>query len=275
MSNRGQVVLVTGASSGIGKETARTLIGEGYTVYAAARRVEKMKDLEKLGGIPVRMDITEDEDVIAVVEQINREQGGVDILINNAGFGKFGAIEDTPAEIARSQYEVNVFGLARLIQLVLPEMRRRKYGKIVNVSSVGGKIVQPFGGWYQSSKWAVEALSDALRMEVQQFGIDVIVIEPYVVESEWDAIAAGGLLEISGSGAYSESAHRLAEAIRQAYSNAAPASVIAKAILQSINADKPRTRYLDRSIMGRLIVFLKWLLPDRMFDRIMMRAAGL
>jgi len=272
--NKG-TALLTGASSGIGKETAKLLLQEGYTVYATARRVDKMHDLVKLGGIPVKMDITVEEEMVSVVEHIKRERGGIDILINNAGFGMFGSLEETPLAVARSMYEVNVFGLARLTQLVLPGMRDQRSGKIINVSSVGGKIVQPYGGWYQSSKWAVEALSDALRMEVKQFHIDVIVIEPFVVESEWDAIAVDGLLEISGSGAYSKSALKLSESIIETYKNASPASEIARTILQAIQTNNPKTRYIEKRMLGRLIVFLNWLLPDKMFDKIMMRAAGI
>jgi NAD(P)-dependent dehydrogenase (short-subunit alcohol dehydrogenase family) len=269
-----KTVLITGASSGIGKETAKTLLSKGYTVYAAARRVEKMADLMKLGAVPVSMDVTKDEDMVAVVEQIKREHGGVDILINNAGFGKFGSIEDTPSEIARSQYEVNVFGLARLIQLVLPYMREQRAGKIINVSSVGGRMAQAFGGWYQSTKHAVEGMSDALRMEVQRFGIDVIVIEPGIIASEWDSIAADGLLEISGNGSYKDAAHKIAQSIKNNYKNASPASGVANTISKAISADRPKTRYLTGN-SAHMVIFLKWLLPDRLFDRLMMAMTGI
>ena len=171
-------VLITGASSGIGKETAKQLLTKGYTVYAAARRLEKMDDLKEIGCIPLKMDITKEDDIRAVVERICEERGGVDILINNAGFGTQGSIEETSLDDARYQFDVNLFGLARLTQLVLPYMRENRFGKIINISSVGGKIYVPLGGWYHATKHALEGWSDCLRTEVQRFGIDVVIVEP-------------------------------------------------------------------------------------------------
>ena len=173
-----ETVLVTGASSGIGKATAKTLIGEGHTVYGVARRLEKMDDLKELGGIPLKMDITEEDEVVAVVEQIEREQGGVDILINNAGCALYGSVEETTMDDAHYQFDVCLFGLARLTQLVLPYMRQKKAGKIVNVTSASGKIYAPLGAWYTAAKHALEGWSDNLRFEVKQFNIDVIIVEP-------------------------------------------------------------------------------------------------
>jgi short-subunit dehydrogenase len=146
-----QTVLITGASSGIGKETAKTLIGEGYTVYGAARRLEKMDDLEEMDGVPLKMDITKENEVVAVVQQIKREQGGVDIPINNAGCALYGSVEETTIDDARYQFDVCLFGLARLTQLVLPHMRQKKAGKIVNVTSASGKIYSPLGAWYTAA----------------------------------------------------------------------------------------------------------------------------
>jgi short-subunit dehydrogenase len=185
MINGRQVVLITGASSGMGKETAKTLIEEGYTVYAAARRVEQMADLAELGGIPIKMDVTKEEDVVAAVERVKEGHGGVDILINNAGFGLYGAVEDVSLDAARYQFEVNMFGLAHLTQLVLPYMRQKRAGKIVNISSMGGKIYTTLGAWYHATKHAVEGWSDCLRLELKQFNIDVIIIEPGGIQTEF------------------------------------------------------------------------------------------
>jgi short-subunit dehydrogenase len=173
-----QTVLVTGASSGIGKETAKTLLADGYAVYVAARRVDRMSELEQLGATALAMDITNDEDIVAAVKRITAERDGIDVLINNAGFGMYGAMEDTTLDDARYQFEVNLFGLARLTQLALPYMRDRGAGKIVNISSVGGKIYTPLGAWYHATKHALEGWSDSLRLELKPLGIDVIVIEP-------------------------------------------------------------------------------------------------
>ncbi len=261
-------VLVTGASSGIGKETAKILIQEGYTVYAAARRVEKMDDLRKLGGIPLKMDITQDDNVVAVVERIRQDRGGVDILINNAGFAAYGAVEDTPLEDARYQFEVNVFGLARLTQLVLPYMREQQAGKIVNVSSAGGKIYVPLGAWYIATKHALEGWSDCLRIETKPFNIDVIVIEPGAIATEFDDVFVDPMLKRSGQGAYSSLANAIATFSRdlQADPNgSSPPSVIATTILQAIQASHPQTRYVAGKLARPMLLVRRWL-GDRGYD---------
>lgn len=171
-----KTVLVTGASAGIGKATAIYLAQNGYNVYGAARRVEKMNELKNFGIKPIALDVTKDESITSCVNQILKEAGSIDVLVSNAGFGSYGAIEDVSIEDARYQLEVNVFGAMRLAQLVLPKMRENKYGKIVNISSVGGKNAFPLGGWYHASKFALEALSDSMRNEVREFGINVIVV---------------------------------------------------------------------------------------------------
>ncbi len=186
-----KVALVTGASSGIGEETANFLISAGYTVYAGARRVDRMKPLADRGARLLKLDVTDDESMVAAAETVLRETGRVNVLVNNAGYGSFGALEDVPIDEARRQLDVNIFGLARMAQLVLPTMRGQRSGKIVNIASVGGKIGEPFGSWYHATKFAVEGLSDALRMELRQFGIDVIIIEPGAIRSEWNKIARG------------------------------------------------------------------------------------
>ncbi len=265
-----QTVLITGASSGIGKATAQTLINKGYTVYAAARRVEKMNDLKDLGCIPVKMDITKEEDIQAVVKQIEAEHGGVDILVNNAGFGLYGAMEDTTIDDARYQFEVNLFGLARLTQLVLPNMREQKSGKIINISSIGGKIYTPLGSWYHATKHALEGWSDCLRLELKVFNIDVVIIEPGAIKTEFDDVMTKSMIKRSGETAYSKLAHKLAKAVKREneVDKASKPEVIADLILKAIEAKKPKTRYAGGNLAKPLLFIRKWG-GDRIFDRLL------
>src|ERR1700754_928544 len=196
------VALVTGASSGIGKATAVALRELGYTVYAAARRVDRMRELADLGVQVLAMDVTDDESMTGGVKRIIAEAGRLDVLVNNAGYGSYGALEDVSLDEARRQFDVNVFGLARLTQLALPHMRAQRSGYVVNVSSIGGKMYEPLGGWYHPTKFAVEALSDSLRMELKPFGIHVVVIEPGAIRTEWGGIAGDSVLARSGDTAY-------------------------------------------------------------------------
>ncbi len=194
-----KVALVTGASSGIGKESAKLLIENGFTVYGAARRVDKMKDLEQFGIKLLAMDVTVEESMVNGINQILETEKRIDVLINNAGYGSYGALEDVPISEAKYQFEVNIFGLARLTQLVLPSMRKQKSGKIINISSIGGKLGEPHGAWYHATKFAVEGLSDSIRMELKQFGIDVVIIEPGAIITEWNTIARENLIKVSGN----------------------------------------------------------------------------
>jgi NAD(P)-dependent dehydrogenase (short-subunit alcohol dehydrogenase family) len=178
------VALVTGASSGIGEATALSLQAAGYLVYGAARRVDRMTSLADKGVRVLAMDITDEASMAAGVKQILADNDGIDVLVNNAGFGSYGALEDVPMDDARYQFEVNLFGMARLIQLVLPAMRKQRSGRIINVSSIGGKIYEPMGGWYHATKFAVEGLSDSLRLELAPFGIQVVVVEPGAIRTE-------------------------------------------------------------------------------------------
>ena len=170
-----KIILVTGASSGIGKESAKQLIKEGHTVYAAARRIEKMQDIKELGGYPMEMDITNEDDIQRIVDEIIEKEGKIDVLFNNAGYAIYGAVEDITIDEARRQFEVNIFGLASLTQKVLPYMRAKRSGTIINTSSIGGKIYSPLGAWYHATKHALEGWSDCLRLEVKQFNIDVVI----------------------------------------------------------------------------------------------------
>ena len=268
MTNR--TVLITGASSGIGKATAKKLIAEGYTVYTAARRVEKMDDLKELGCVPLKMDITKEEDISAAVNRIRGDRGGVDILINNAGFGTQGSIEETSLDDARYQFEVNLFGLARLTQLVLPSMRENRFGKIVNISSIGGKMYVPLGGWYHATKHALEGWSDCLRTEVQQFGIDVVIVEPGAIGTEFNDVFVGPMLERSGDGPYRDLAHGIANYAREMEerpNGSSPPSVIADTIVKALKARRPRTRYAAGK-MAKPILFARRWASDRVFDRL-------
>jgi NAD(P)-dependent dehydrogenase (short-subunit alcohol dehydrogenase family) len=176
-------------SSGIGRATALLLNHVGFTVYGGARRVERMADLEPLGITTERLDVTRPEDNAALVERVLRERGRIDVLVNNAGYAEFGTLEEVPVDLAKRQFDVNVFGLANMTQLVLPTLRAQGSGRILNISSIGGRIRTPMGGWYYATKHAVEVYSDVLRTEVKQFGIDVCIIEPAGTKTEWGQIA--------------------------------------------------------------------------------------
>ena len=272
-ANTSQVVLVTGASSGIGKAIAKQLISDGLIVYVAARRVEKMQDLEQLGAIALRMDITQEADINQVVERIERESNGVDILVNNAGYAIYGAMEDTSIEDARRQFEVNLFGLANLTKLVLPSMRAKQTGKIINISSMGGKMYSLFGSWYHATKHALEGWSDCLRLELEPFNIDVVIIEPGIIKTEFDDVMLTPMMERSGNSPYSALAKKMEQMTKNSYQkgNASDPSVIAKIVSQAIQAKKPKTRYVAGKLAKPLILIRKWL-GDRIFDKIIMNA---
>jgi NAD(P)-dependent dehydrogenase (short-subunit alcohol dehydrogenase family) len=264
------VALVTGASSGMGKDFAMRLLAEGYVVYAAARRLERMQDIAARGGLAIAMDVTDDASMVSGVDQIISEQGRIDVLVNCAGYGQYGAIEDVPIDLARRQMEVNLFGLARLTQLCLPHMRARKFGRIVNISSIGGKITTPLGGWYHASKFALEGWSDVLRNEVRGFGIDVIVIQPGGIETEWSGIATGEASRISGSGPYGSLVQAFVQA-RSKMRQAPPPSVISALLSKAVGSVRPRTRYAG-GLLAKPLLFLRRWLPDRIFDRLIMSA---
>jgi NAD(P)-dependent dehydrogenase (short-subunit alcohol dehydrogenase family) len=269
-----KTALVTGASAGIGEATVRQLLSDGYRVYAAARRLDRMKALEGEGAILLSLDLTDDASIVAAVEHIKRDAGRLDVLVNNAGYGSYGAIEDVPMDEARRQVEVNLFGLARLCQLCTPMMRAQKSGTILNVSSIGGKFGEPFGGWYHATKFAVEGFSDCLRMELKPFGIRVVVIEPGAIKTEWGGIAHESLIERSGKTDYAPWALRHAAMLGGAgdSSFASPPEIVAKTISRAIAASRPRTRYATGG-GAKLFMFLRAVLSDRMLDRLMWRVS--
>lgn len=270
-TSSGQVALVTGASSGIGYETALALAKTGMTVYAAARRLDKLQPLVKAGIRPVEIDVTDEASMQHVVQAITAQHNRIDVLVNNAGYGSYGALEDVPLAEAKRQFEVNLFGLARLIQLCLPHMRKNRSGRIINVSSIGGRFGEPHGAWYHATKFAVEGLSDSLRMELRQFGIDVVVIQPGAIQTEWMGIAQQGLLDMSGKSAYGPLATKHAAMLETAKKQGSAATVVARAVVAAATARKPRTRYAIGN-GAKPLLFLRRLLSDRQFDSLMLRA---
>jgi len=268
---RKKTALVTGASSGMGKEIAKRLIKDGFQVYAAARHVEKMDDLVKLGARSLRMDISNEAEIKATVDTILKEIDSIDVLVNNAGFGLYGPVEDVSIDEARYQFEVNVFGAARLTQLLLPKMREKRSGTIVNITSMGGKIYTLLGAWYHATKHALEGWSDCLRLELAPFGIKVVIVEPGLIETGFGDVVANGLLKRSGTGPYAKLTQAVAKSTRNAYGRGrgTDPSVIAKVVSKAVKETKPRTRYAAGKYAQPMIKMREWL-GDRMFDRVIM-----
>jgi NAD(P)-dependent dehydrogenase (short-subunit alcohol dehydrogenase family) len=261
------IVLITGASSGIGEETVKRLLTAGYTVYAGARRRDRMASLADAGARLLSLDVTDDASMTDAVNTVMQEVGRIDVLINNAGYGSYGALEDVPPEEARRQFDVNIFGLARLTQLVLPAMRAQRSGRIINISSIGGTFGEAFGSWYHATKFAVEGLSDSLRMELYPLGIDVVVIQPGATHSEWSKIAHDSLMKYSGAGPYRKAAASHAKMMEVGHQGSIPAqpSVVAKTIVQAVQSRKPKTRYVTGGFAGTML-FMRRILSDRAFD---------
>src|SRR5512133_756816 len=232
-----------------------------------------MEHLTTSGIRPLAMDVTDDESVQSGVEQILAEEGRIDVLVNAAGYGSYGALEDVPLSEARNQVEVNLFGAARLTQLVLPRMRDQRSGTIVNVTSMGGKIYTPLGAWYHASKHALEALSDCLRMELKSFGIDVVVIEPGAIRTEFNGIVEEKVRAVSGTGPYAAQGNALAASIasESTQRRSSPPELIAKTIGKAVTARRPKTRYAA-GYGAKPMIFLHDVLPDRAFDAFIRRA---
>lgn len=265
-------ILITGASSGIGYEAARRLAEKGHRVYGAARRTERMEPLREFGVTPLALDVTSDDSAKAAVDFIVRQEGGIDVLVNNAGYGELGPIETTSMENAQRQLDVNVLGLARMTQLVLPYMRKQHSGRIVNVASVAGHITFGFAGWYNASKYAVEALSDATRMEVRPYGIDVAIVEPGGVASNWGIIAAEQLRKASNDTVYEERAGRTANVFdmmyrRNPHNLMTSSTKAAKHVCKAATARHPKARYAF-GVGNASMRFLHTVLPARWFDAI-------
>ncbi len=272
MTETKRIALITGASSGIGEAAAHRLHDEGYVVVAGARRTGRMAGLAEAGMDVVALDVTDDDSMVSVVDHVVGTYGRIDLLVNNAGYGSYGAVEDVPLDEARNQVEVNLFGLARLTQLVLPQMRAQRSGRIVNISSIGGRGSEPLGGWYHATKYAVEGLSDALRMELRPFGIDVVIIEPGAIRTEWSGIATDSLLETSGGTAYGEQARQLTAFHRAAFVRVAvEPAVVADAVLEAATVRRPKARYVAPRSAGVPLTIGRFL-TDRARDAIQARA---
>jgi len=265
-NNDSRVALVTGASAGIGKQLVRRLLREGWTVYGAARRLEQMADIAAEGARVLRMDVADEASMTSGVQQLLAAEGRIDALVSNAGYGSYGALEDVPIAEAKRQFEVNVFGLVRLSQLVLPSMRSAGRGRIVNISSMGGRGWTALGGWYHATKHSVEVLSDAMRVEVAPFGVQVVVVQPGRIESEWSGTAAATLRASGARSAYRERIEPFA-ALLEDYGGAASPEVVSDAVVRALSSAAPRRRYAT-PLEARAAILLHWLLPDAAWERL-------
>jgi short-subunit dehydrogenase len=270
-----RAVLITGCSSGIGHSTAERLAKSGWTVYATARDADKLSDLADQGCKTLSLDVEDEESMKAAVAEVERAEGAVGVLINNAGYSQSGAVESVPIDKVRKQFETNVFGLVRMTQLCLPAMRKQGWGKVVNISSMGGKLVFPGGGYYHATKYAVEAISDALRYEVKGFGVDVVLIEPGLIVTNFGGTAAGSIGNGSGDGGgdYEKFNKAVGEATAGIYEGPAAKlgggpDRVAKVIEKAIGARSPRPRYTVTP-SAKLLMTQRRLLSDRMWDRLM------
>lgn len=260
-------MLITGCSSGIGRAAALRLVDAGHTVYATARRLESLAELAEAGCHTLALDVLDERSMAAAVAAVEAEHGAVGALVNNAGYGQSGAVEAVPLEAVRRQYETNVFGYLRMAQLVLPGMRRAGRGRIVNLSSVAGRVTMPGAGVYSSTKFAIEALSDALRFEVRGFGIRVVVIEPGPIRSGFTTTANAGMPDAGAGGAYAAYHEAVAKGDAEADESrlAGTPEQVARAIERAITSAHPRPRYRVTPI-ARVLPVLRRTLRDRGFD---------
>ena len=270
--DRQKPVLITGCSTGIGRASALRLAASGWKVVATARKPDSIADLAGQGCEVLTLDVTDEASMAAAVSEVESRHGSVGALVNNAGYSQSGAVESVPIEDARAQFETNVFGLSRLTQLVLPKMREAGSGRILNISSMGGKLVIPGGGWYHATKYALEALSDALRFEVAPFGIDVVVIEPGAIKTEFGETAVKAMDANDDSGPYASFNNGMAQATLDAYEKG-PLKLlggepddVAKVIEKALKARKPKPRY-KVTASAHMFVGTRRLMSDRMWDR--------
>jgi len=272
--NVSKAVLITGCSSGIGWATAQRLVDVGWRVYATARNIEKLAPLEQRGCALLPLDVTDEESMISAVDEVERREEAVGVLVNNAGYSQSGAVEAVPMEKVRRLFETNVFGPARMCQVVLPGMRRQGYGRIVNVSSMGGKLTFPGAGYYHATKHAVEALSDALRFEVRGFGVEVSVIEPGLIKTGFAETAVGSMDGADGENPYAGFDQAVARATAENYERGPISSLggrpeaVAEAIERAISARSPRSRYAVTP-SAHLFMRLRRLLPDGVWDAVL------
>lgn len=266
-------MLVTGASSGLGARTAELLASQGYRVAGAARRTDRIAGLPHV--LPIALDLSDAASIETAVDATVAELGGIDVLVNSAGYGQFGSIEETTIERARHQFEVNVFGQVRLTQLVAAQMRAASSGRIVTISSLAGEFSSPLGGWYHASKYALEAISDSLRLELGAFGVQVVVVQPGPVRTSWHDDALKQLRSISGAGAYGAMAESVGAYHSSALDTAIASEVddVAQVIVTAATTAAPRTRYRVGRGAGAAVAMSR--LPDRIFDAMIRRQFGL
>jgi NAD(P)-dependent dehydrogenase (short-subunit alcohol dehydrogenase family) len=268
---KSEAVLITGCSTGIGRATAEHLARSGHTVYATARRLDSIRDLEAHGCRLLELDVTDEQSMTSAVRTIEEAEGAVGVLVNNAGYSQSGAVESIPMDAVRRQFETNVFGLVRMCQLVLPGMRAQRWGRIVNISSMGGRLVFPGGGFYHATKFAVEALSDALRFEVKGFGVEVVVIEPGLIKTDFGKAAVGSLAPATDDGPYAHFNNAVGSTTANAYEGGlarlgAGPEAVAKAIEKAIR--RPRAR-VPVTASARIMLGLRRVMTDGMWDRSM------
>lgn len=271
VKNTQKIVLITGASSGIGKDVAFQLLAKGYKVYGAARRTDLLEPLKEKGGIPLYLDLTNDSSISECVNAILKQEDRIDILINNAGYGLGGPLEAVPVDEGRRQFEVNLFGLARLVQLILPVMRKYGNGRIINIASVAGRIAPQYLGWYNATKFAVEGYSDSLRREVSEFGIKVVVIEPGLIQTNWGVIAGNSISQYCENTAYQKTGSKVAKFLEENYASkksASKVSIITRLITRAAVARHPRIRY-HAGKLSSLAVFAYGVFSDRLIDFIL------
>ncbi|MFK7797694.1 MAG: oxidoreductase [Aureispira sp.] len=270
-----KVILITGASSGIGKVAAFKLIKEGHTVYGAARRVKEMDDLVQAGGHAIKLDVTDPEQIKAAVEQVIAEQGKIDVLFNNAGYAVYGAVETVSIEDAKRQFNVNIFGLAEMTKAVLPHMRKQNSGTIINTSSMGGRMYTPLGAWYHATKHALEGWSDCLRLELKQFNINVVVIQPGGIHTEFADVLYDPMVKRAQGTVYETMTNTMAAATKEMYGKPgtlSPPSVIADLVSKAVNSSKPKTRYVAGKF-AKPMMFIRKYFGDRIFDKIITSTA--
>jgi NADP-dependent 3-hydroxy acid dehydrogenase YdfG len=267
--------LITGCSSGIGRATAQRLNADGYTVYATARRPESIEELKQAGCRTLTLDVTDESSMSAAVDHVTGEQGAVDVLVNNAGYSQSGAVESVPLDDVRAQFETNVFGLIRMCQLVLPGMRDQGHGQIVNIGSMGGRLTFPGGGLYHATKYAVEAVSDALRFEVQGFGVNVILIEPGLITTGFGEVASGSVDKAGEEdGPYAKFNRRVAKITAEAYRGpmvklGGGPEKVADTIAKALSAKRPKARY-PVTPSAHLMIGQRRVTPDRVWDLMML-----
>lgn len=270
-----KVALVTGASSGIGMKTAQMLQLEGWSVWCAARSLDKMESLKQKGMHTLFLDLTDEGSAEKCVRTVWETEGRIDVLVNNAGYGQYGPVETVDISEARRQLEVNLLGLAKMVQLVMPIMRQQNSGRIINVSSMAGKMYTRFGAWYHASKFALEGFSDCLRVEAKQWGVKVILIEPGCIKTPWNDIACDHLEECTQGTPYQKAAAKTASTMRKLYAMplASQPDLIAKIIVRAATRRNPRTRFLV-GFLAKPAVLMRRLLPDRLLDWVLLKIEG-